>query len=370
MKLPISTPTILIDQSKCLANILKMAAKANKNRVALRPHFKTHQSIEIGRWFRDSGISAITVSSFKMAEYFASDGWNDITVAFPVNILEVDRINQLASKIQLNLVIESTETLLFLKKKLHHSVAVYLKIDTGYHRTGIDAKDTIYIRSIIEEIKTIGNIDFAGFLAHAGHAYNCRSEQEILAVHESTKQQLIQLKTAFQPAYPHLKISVGDTPTCSVAEDFAFEDEIRPGNFVFYDVMQSIIGACNLQNIAIALACPVVALHPKRSEIVVYGGGVHLSKDRAKLLNSDLPFFGYLAKLTPNSDAGWQILPKENYVKSLSQEHGIVKTTSEFINQIKIGDLILILPIHSCMTADLMRTYLTLDGQKIAAAKY
>ena len=27
------------------------------------------------------------------------------------------------------------------------------------------------------------------------------------------------------------------------------------------------------------IACPVVALHPERKEVIIYGGAVHLSKD-------------------------------------------------------------------------------------------
>ena len=47
-----------------------MARKAKDNGLIFRPHFKTHQSIEIGEWFRESGVNKITVSSLTMANYF------------------------------------------------------------------------------------------------------------------------------------------------------------------------------------------------------------------------------------------------------------------------------------------------------------
>ena len=65
---------------------------ANKNNLVLRPHFKTHQSIEIGNWFKEKGVTSITVSSIKMAEFFSSE-WDDITIAFPLNILEIDKLS-------------------------------------------------------------------------------------------------------------------------------------------------------------------------------------------------------------------------------------------------------------------------------------
>ena len=101
----ITKPTLILDKEKCLRNIEKMVSKAENNNLTLRPHFKTHQSLIIGDWFKMFGINSITVSSIVMAKYFAENGWNDITVAFPVNIREIAEINKLAQKIKLNILI-------------------------------------------------------------------------------------------------------------------------------------------------------------------------------------------------------------------------------------------------------------------------
>ena len=84
--LKITRPTLLLDEQKCRANIARMAEKASGNKLIFRPHFKTHQSLELGRWFKDYGVTSITVSSVEMAEYFSSE-WNDITFAFPLNTI-------------------------------------------------------------------------------------------------------------------------------------------------------------------------------------------------------------------------------------------------------------------------------------------
>ena len=72
-----------------------MAYRVRQNQVRFRPHFKTHQSAAIGEWFRAEGVAAITTSSVEMATYFAEQGWNDITIAFPANVREIDQINRL-----------------------------------------------------------------------------------------------------------------------------------------------------------------------------------------------------------------------------------------------------------------------------------
>ena len=70
---------------------------------------KRHQSAEVGEWFREKGVSRITVSSVEMAEYFAQHGWQDITIAFSVNIRQMNRIRQLAQTIRLGVLVENAE---------------------------------------------------------------------------------------------------------------------------------------------------------------------------------------------------------------------------------------------------------------------
>ena len=105
----VTEPTMVLNEEVCKSNIARMAAKAKAANVVFRPHFKTHQSREIGEWFRASGVDKITVSSLNMAMKFAEWGWNDITVAFPVNCLEHEKINALAAKIRLNLLLVHSE---------------------------------------------------------------------------------------------------------------------------------------------------------------------------------------------------------------------------------------------------------------------
>lgn len=367
MKQKITVPTLLLDRQKCLNNIQRMVDKANQLGLVLRPHFKTHQSSSIGRWYRQAGVDKITVSSLRMAEYFANDHWLDITVAFPVNLLEIDLINRLAAYIKLNLMVENLESIQFLDRHLRHPVALFFKIDVGTHRTGLDPKEHDLIQRMLEKISTSRNLRFAGFLAHAGHTYRARGKAAVQEVHDTYLPIMAALKERYEHDYPNLLISVGDTPSCSLMQSFPGVDEIRPGNFVFYDTMQAQIGSCTLQDVAVAMACPVVAVHPERNEVVVYGGGIHFSKDR--LIQSDgSDTYGVLVEWAQSE---WK-LPTDtpSYLKALSQEHGIAKVSPALATSVKPGDILTFLPVHSCMTADLMKHYRTLDGEHIEMMKY
>jgi len=355
-------PTLLINEAICKRNIATMAEKARSNNVDFRPHFKTHQSHEIGRWFREFGVDKITVSSLDMATYFEADGWNDITVAFPTNVLEYRTINTLASKIKLNLLFESEESVNWLEPKLTAKINVFIKIDTGYGRTGIHYKSLSIINDLISKLMESNYMNFEGFLIHAGQSYHCRSKEEILEVHEDTIQKITWLKEQYQTQIPNLKISIGDTPTCSVARDFRPANEIRPGNFVFYDLTQHYIGSSDINQIGVAMACPVVAKHQDRNEIIVYGGGVHFSKDRF-VDHDGKTVYG---QLVTTSDKVWGAPIKGVYMTKLSQEHGTLSVTADWMEKLKIGDIVKILPVHSCMTADLMKGYVNVvDGKVI-----
>ncbi len=354
-------PTLLLDKQKCLNNIKKIVDKTKRSNVSLRPHFKTHQSKEIGQWFRAKGVNQCTVSSLKMADYFAADGWNDITVAFPLNHLEVDLINELANKIKLNLLVSQSGVLPQLLKQLAHKVCVLIDIDTGYHRSGIAPDDKNEIEKIINEIRSSDLLTFEGFLSHAGHTYPCKSKHGVEKIYREEVRLLNDLRDEHKTEFPELKLSIGDTPAASIVESFEGVDEIRAGNLVFYDLTQSAIGSCSINDIAVALACPVVANYPERNEIVIYGGGVHFSKD-VLIDEKGKKVFGFVVLL---GEEGWILPPTGMYVKSLSQEHGIISTADNGATSCRPGDVLGVLPVHSCLVADAMGSYLTLDGQKI-----
>ncbi|MBS1493671.1 MAG: alanine racemase [Bacteroidetes bacterium] len=360
----ITVPTLLVDKQKCLANIKFMSDKAKKNNLIFRPHFKTHQAIEIGKWYREFGVDKITVSSLRMAEYFANAFWRDITVAFPVNILEINRINSLAEKINLNLLITEIDSVKFINENLKHPVGFFIKIDTGTHRAGIDPKDKNLIDEILKEKNDA--LIFKGFLAHSGHTYKAKSVEEVRKIHEEGLSILTELKKSYLKDYPDMLISIGDTPSCSLMKNFKGADEIRPGNFAFYDLQQWSNGVCDIEQIAVAVACPVVAKNEGRREILIYGGGIHFSKDSFVMENGTTAF-GYVVNL---NDTGWDAPDKKSYVSSLSQEHGIIKASDELFEETKIGDVLGILPSHSCMTAECMKKMFTLSGEEIDMMKY
>ncbi|MEL7144779.1 MAG: alanine racemase [Bacteroidota bacterium] len=349
----IARPTLLVNEQIARQNIDRMVAKAANNGVKLRPHFKTHVSAEIGEWFREAGVTTCTVSSVEMAVYFQKAGWDDITIAFPFNRLEIPVLNELCSKGQINLVIEDRDTHDYLEEHLNYKASYYIKIDVGTHRTGLPVTT-----NFDPLVRSGEKLNFSGFLVHAGHSYRSRSKEQILKTYHEVQEHLSILKSR----YPKAKISYGDTPTCSIVDHFEHIDELRAGNFVFYDWMQYEINSCTFDDIAVCMAVPVVAKHPARNEIVVHGGAVHFSKDQVKNELGET-IFGTLVKLT---STGWTQLSENQYLKRVSQEHGILHVEDKVLyDDIRVGDILGVIPVHSCLTANLMGKYLTTTGKEI-----
>lgn len=324
-----------------------MATKAKRLGIAYRPHFKTHQSHEVGQWFKDYGVTKIAVSSVPMAQYFADEGWNDITIAFPFVKQQATELNALATRVQLNLVVSCTANVDDLISTITSDVNVLIEVDLGQGRTGFQPYDFDAIDSVISKLSSARNANFIGFMSHAGHSYGILSK-EISAFNIETLSKIVPLKARF----PNAIFSYGDTPTSIIAEEFLGVDELRPGNNALFDMQQASNGVCSSQQVAVGLASPVVARYSDQNLLAVWGGAVHLSKDFYININGSKSY-GAICRL--NADGTWGEPIEGLYLESISQEHGMVRASSgSVLKTVCEDDFLVILPAHSCLTVDCM----------------
>lgn len=351
----LTKPFVLVDTKKCEKNISFMADKCRKHNISFRPHFKTHRSHYLGELFRKYGVTKITVSSVDMADYFVKSGWNDILIAFPVNIHEIPHINKLSENVDITLLADNIHTLDILEQQLDKPHKVKLKINTGYNRSGVYYNNYRLIEEILGFYKHADKIIFDGILTHNGETYNCKSKDEILIKHNQSVERLNDTADFIKTIIgEEVNISAGDTPGAVLSHNFTGIDELRPGNFIFYDWMQYRFGVCDIEDIAIKAVLPVTGVYNDPARITVMGGAVHLSKDY--VLHQNIKEYG--ACLIEN---------KIFSLTSLSQEHGVILLPENIKHNIKTGDWLEVYPAHSCLTADLYNYYYTTDGEKITA---
>ena len=341
-------PHLVANAERAGRNIERMQRKAEHAGARFRPHFKTHNSRSVAQLFRNRGVRCITVSSVEMAEYFAADGWDDITIAFPVNLRAAERLRALAGRCRLGLLTDDPAGVERLVEAGVAGVRIWIDVDTGYHRPGVPVEAADALRRLAAAVAAAAGLELAGLLAHAGHTYRAASAAEIEAIWHDSLTGLRARAAELRELGFGVEVSVGDTPACSVVADLTGPDELRPGAFLFYDLQQLRLGACRADDLALVVACPVAARYPERGELVVQGGAVHLSLDRALDARGE-PLLGAVMDVRD----GWSLIdPDEARVVSLSQEHGVIRAGERLLSDIAVGDLLHVVPAHACLAAN------------------
>jgi D-serine deaminase-like pyridoxal phosphate-dependent protein len=359
--LDLSGPTLLVDERRARRNIERMAARAADAGLRLRPHFKTHQSVAVATWLRDAGVKEATVSSPAMAARFAEAGWQDLVLAFPLDPRALGGLRNLADRVRLGVVVDCPEASTALAGD-GGRLRPWLKVDVGYGRAGVrwDAPDALV--AALEPLRASGPRP-VGLLTHAGHSYHADDADAVRRIHVEQCERLQIAREVLDAAgWDGLELSVGDTPCCTLGEDFTGIDEMRPGNFVFHDLQQVALGVCTLDDIAVAVACPVVGRDPERGRALVHGGAVHLSRDRVLWRGAEV--HGLHAPDWPTGPGGLPAGAAEGAVLAgLSQEHGVLRGAANRLPP--WGGVAILLPPHSCLAADLHGGYLTLEGKRL-----
>ncbi|CAN5368211.1 D-TA family PLP-dependent enzyme [soil metagenome] len=351
-------PQAIVLEDNCRRNIHRMADKALELGAKFRPHFKTHQSIEIGKWFREAGISGITVSTPEMAEYFIDGGWDDITIGFPFYPGQIEALIRLSDRCHFRLFVHDPDQVRTLSNTIKNHVSVLIEIDAGYNRSGVSSEASDQINSIIEETYVSDKVNFHGFYIHDGDTYKVQGKEVVAKVIERNLRAFSNLKEA----YPDASLCLGDTPSSSLLTDLTDIDELSPGNLVFYDLMQINIGSCGYNDIGLLLKTPVAQEKPEADECIIHGGAVHFSKDRLTI-NGNVTY-GQPVVLHQN---GTIEKIEDTSLIALSQEHGTIKglrTLKKAYGADKLTE-VWICPVHSCLTANLFREYHSTSGTVI-----
>lgn len=348
----LSTPALLLDLDVLEANIRRMAQHTGALGVSLRPHIKTHKCVEVARLQRDEGARGITVSTLYEAQVFAEHGFDDITWAMPVSLARLDEACELATRVRLRLVVDSREAIDALDRR-EHPFHVWLKVDSGYHRCGVDPHSAQAVE-LAHRIAHAQRLTFDGVLTHSGHAYHGRSRDEITAIAEEERRVMVEVAERIRSeGIPVEAVSVGSTPAMAVVERLEGVTEARPGNYAFYDYQQVVLGSCSLHDCALTALASVISSQPGNNHSVVDAGALALSKETGPD-NAPRPTMGEIFK-----DYGARSLRADARVITVSQEHGIVTAP------LSVGSTVRILPNHACLTAACFDEYHVVRGDEV-----
>ncbi|MBT8462961.1 MAG: alanine racemase, partial [Gemmatimonadetes bacterium] len=263
----IPTPALLLDIEVLEGNLRRMSERCNDLGVRLRPHVKTHKCVEIGMAQRAFGAHGITVSTLAEGRAFADAGFDDITWAFPVVLGRLQEAVDLADRVSLGVVVDSTKS----AEALIATGApfrVWLKIDCGYGRAGLDP-GTSAPHEIAQRVLE-GGLELAGILSHSGDAYRADSRDDMVRISELERSTMADVAEALAAGgTPVADVSVGSTPSMSAYRTLQGMTEVRPGNYALHDYTQVLLGSCDVGECAATVLTSVVSSSRDRGTSVV-----------------------------------------------------------------------------------------------------
>ncbi|MFN0043696.1 MAG: alanine racemase [Alphaproteobacteria bacterium] len=358
----LATPALILDRRIMGRNISAMSARAKRHGVDLRPHMKTSKSVKVAEMATRGHSGGICVSTVLEAGYFAAHGFLDITYAFPIVAAKLDDIHAIAAKTsaKIRLLSDDLGALNAVSERawaLGTAFDVQIEINSGQNRGGIlpDSPDLIALGRAIVDSKALR---LAGVLTHGGHSYDCHSAAECRVAAEQERAAIVKAAENLRVAgLPCAAVSPGSTPTAVHAERLDGATEMRPGNYVFFDLHQVGIGACAPEDIAVTVLSTVVGHNRATGRILIDAGGLAISKDAGA--NDQLPGtdYGWVHGLDGRARIG------DLRVSRLSQEHGQIEGHRPApFDCLPIGAKVRIVPNHSCMTAAAYGHYHVVDG--------
>lgn len=377
------TPSLLVDKARMDANLQLMQDKADKNRVALRPHTKTHKSVVLAHQQIELGARGLTVAKVGEAEVFAEHGFDDIRLAYiVVGEEKYARLLALMNRARISFCVDTEESArdasaFFAASGV--SVEVLIEVDTGYGRCGVrwDREESIAFTKWVSELP---GLKLTGILTHAGNAYagpmleGETLEASLKRVSTEERDRMLDFaialhKAGVKEAAPNtghdtrhrFEISIGSTPSMKYFSNQEKEGftvtEIRPGNYLFNDAIQQALSVARWQDCALTVQATVISKHRNAN------GSERLFLDAGrKVFTSDAGFqtngFGaivYNAKtMTP--------LPHAT-ITGLSEEHGWVSVPGG--STLEVGNRVRVVPNHACVVINNQDQFYLIDGSEV-----
>lgn len=324
-----ATPYVRVDPETLRSNIAAMQHFCDSRGLALRPHIKTHKSIEIARLQLSEGAVGLSVATVGEAEVFAdtvAERGADVLIAYPVAASAV-RLGRLGARVRTIVGIDSREGI---GRAADAGVAVSIEVDSGLGRTGVRAEDA---RSLAEYAKSLG-VTVTGVFTFPGHGYGMRSARRDAASAEAA---------ALRRACDGLRAagikdpvaSGGSTPT-SAFVDADVVTELRPGVYVFMDAGQLALGAATPEQVALTVRTTVIS-NAVPNQVVLDAG--------AKVLGMDRPGFVATHGILP-------AYPGTRLAR-LWEHHAVVETP-DGVDRPVLGEQVDVVPNHVCATVNLV----------------
>jgi len=342
---PPTTPSLVIDYHKVRSNLERLARYTECHGLQVRPHTKTHKSVQIAKMQLEAGAVGLSVAKAGEAEAMVqafSFNQGDMLVAFPaLDASRTSRLAKLARFTTIRVAVDSSkaaDALEYAAATAHTTIGILVDVDCGFHRTGVQSPQEAVKLALYIEQKTSLRLD--GLFLFPGHLMCVTSEQRthLLKRIQQYLEDIIELwrKQGLEATI----ISGGSTPTAYQSHKVPALTEIRPGTYVFNDMNTVYGGFCDINDCAAQVICTVVS-NAVSEKFVIDAG--------SKALSSDLNL------VKPSSGFGYVLEYPRAVIERLSEEHGEV-SISECDRKPQLGERLTVVPNHVCVCVNLQES--------------
>ena len=347
----VQTPCYAVEKRTAERNATAMHARAASHGCTLRPHVKTHKTLELALLQTGGRRSGIVVSTLAEAEFFSEHGFDDIVYAVGLTPQKVPRAASLTNSMdRFHVVVDSAQQLANLEAQ--HSLlsggkrwSVVVMVDSGYHRDGLDPASPASLE-LARRIAAGPATALAGLYTHGGDSYDARGVADVQKYAAAERDAVAGFAKRLRAAGVEVPtVGVGSTPTCShpPADGLEGVTEMHPGNYIVYDAMQAASGVCSIDDVAVRVLTRIIGVYPERRTILVDLGWTGVSAQGAA------DHYGVVTS------------HPELQVRKLKQEAGEVEARPGVevdFGAYSVGDVLELAPWHACAAAVLHKEVL------------
>ena len=345
----LETPALLIDLDRMERNLKRAADYASEHGLRLRPHTKTHKNPVIGKMQLGLGAAGLTVAKVSEAEVMVKSGVEDLLIAYPVvGESKLRRLMAVAGQTSITVGLDSltvAEALSAAAAADGRTIGVLAEANVGMDRVGLrPGEDLVALGRAISQLP---GLRFDGVEFYYGHVnHSLPNWEELLA---GLSDQVARIRDDLTAAgiEPRI-ISGGSSPMLWDSHRIEGMNEIRPGTYVFNDVMQVGMGSAAWDDCAVTIMATVIST-ARAGFAIIDGGSKTFTSDPARSADAT---FGRVTEA-----------PESRFYK-MNEEHGYIELRG--ISEMpKIGDRFRIIPNHVCVAVNMHEYVYGIRGEEV-----
>lgn len=268
-RLALATPAVILDLNAFEHNLDTMAKLCKRAGLSLRPHAKTHKSVEIARRQIAAGALGVSVATLREAQVMVEAGVPGVLLTSPVvGAAKIDILCGLAGRSAGFMVaVDDRSNVAALEAALRgagKTLSVLADIDIGMGRTGVP--DVAGALALIARVRSSDVLELAGIQSYSGRVQHIGRAAERARVYGRQLGHLrAVLAAATAAGYAPGIVSGGGTGTFDTDRRAGLFTECQCGSYAFMDMeyedVQLFARGANPYKTALFVQCMVVSNH-------------------------------------------------------------------------------------------------------------